>query len=148
MLLAVRRDAGSRAPGGPMASTQSKTRSGWVTFAGILILIAGAYNVVWGYAALDKKELFAESRLIYDNLEFWGVLFLIVGVLQLLTAILLFLRRATGLLLAVIGASTSAVFAFFALLSNTDWALTIIALDILVLWCVLGHFEDFEEGLE
>jgi hypothetical protein len=132
-----------------MALTQNKaTRSGWVTFAGVLILIAGGYNLIWGYSALDKKELFLESGLIYDNLEFWGVLFLIVGALQLLTAVLLFMRRSTGLLLAVIGASTSALFAFFSLLSNTDWSLMIIALDIIILWAVLGHFEDFEENLD
>jgi hypothetical protein len=132
-----------------MALTQNKaTRSGWVTFAGVLILIAGGYNLIWGYSALDKKELFVESGLIYDNLDFWGALFLIVGALQLLTAVLLFMRRSTGLLLAVIGASTSALFAFFSLLSNTDWSLMIIALDIIILWAVLGHFEDFEENLD
>jgi hypothetical protein len=121
-----------------------RRRSGWVTFSAVLVLIAGAYNIIWGYTALDKKELFNQSGLIYSNLDFWGWFFIIIGALQLLTAILLFTRRPFGAMLAAIGASTSALVAFFALLSGTDRALLVIAMDILVLWSVFAHFEDFE----
>ena len=106
--------------------------------------IAGGYNIIWGYAALDKKELFDEASLLYSNLEFWGWFFIVVGAAQILTAILLFARRVGGAILAGIGASLSALVAFFALLSNTEWALAIIALDVLVLWCVFAHVDDFE----
>ena len=127
-----------------MGIVDQRTRSGWVTLAAILVLIAGGYNIIWGYAALDKKELFDEASLIYSNLQFWGWFFIIIGALQLLTAILLFTRRPGGALLALIGASLSALIAFFSLLSNTEWAIVIIALDLFVLWSVFAHVEDFE----
>jgi hypothetical protein len=110
----------------------------------VLILVVGVFNVVWGFAALDKKELFVEGNLVYSNLEFWGWFFIIIGALQLLTAILLFGRRPGGAVLAVIGASVSAMMGFFSLLANSDWALAIIALDILVLWSILAHMDDFD----
>ena len=127
-----------------MELTETEHRSGWVTFGGVLVLIAGGFNVIWGYGALDKKELFDESRLIYSNLQFWGWFFLVVGALQILTAVLLFARRTGGAILAVVGATVSALIAFLGLLGNTDWALAILTLDVLVLWCVLAHVEDFE----
>ena len=127
-----------------METTKTGRRSGWVTFAGVLVLIAGGFNIIWGYAALDKKELFVESRLVYSNLEFWGWFFVVVGALQILTALLLFARRVGGAMLAVVGGGVSALIAFLALLANTDWALAILALDVLVIWSVLAHIDDFE----
>ena len=115
-----------------------------MTLAAVLIVIVGVYNFVWGYGALDKKELFNESSLVYSNLNFWGWVFIVIGALQILTAILLFARRVGGVILAGLGASASAVVAFLALLANTDWALVIIALNILILWSVFAHIDDFE----
>jgi hypothetical protein len=126
-----------------MESVDNRARSGWVTLSATLIVIAGAYNLIWGYAALDKKELFNESSLVYSNLDFWGWFFIVLGVLQILTAFLLFARTPVGAILAGLGASASALVAFLSLLSNTDWSLVIIALDILILWSVFAHMEDF-----
>ena len=123
---------------------QNRTRSGWVTLSAVLILIAGGYNAIWGFAALSRQELFHEASLIYQHLSLWGWLFVIIGVLQILTAILLFLRNPMGVALAALGATTSSFIAFFSLLSNPAWSLTIIALDLLVLWTVLAHVEDFD----
>jgi hypothetical protein len=36
-----------------------KTRSGWVTFAGVMLFIAGVLNVIYGIAAIgDSKSSF------------------------------------------------------------------------------------------
>jgi hypothetical protein len=126
-----------------MDTVETRSRSGWVTFSAVLIIIVGGYNLIWGYAALDKKELFDEAALIYSNLNFWGWAFIVIGALQILTAILLFMRRLWGAILAALGASFSAVMAFFALLANTDWAFLIIALDVLIVWSVVAHQDDF-----
>jgi hypothetical protein len=115
-----------------------------VTFSAVVILIVGSFNVIWGYGALDKKELFNESSLVYSNLSFWGWSFIVIGALQVLTAFLLFVRRVGGAILAGIGAAFSAVVAFLALFGNTEWSLAILALDILIVWAIFGHMEDFE----
>jgi hypothetical protein len=125
-------------------AVENRTRSGWVTLSAVLILMAGGYNAIWGYGALGKKELFHEASLIYSNLEFWGWVFLIIGVLQILTAFLLFTRHPMGVILAAVGATTSAFIAFFSVLSNPTWSLAIIGLDLLVLWTVFAHVDDFE----
>ena len=128
-----------------MEHTATRTRSGWVTFSGALIAILGGFNLIWGYSALEKQELFNEAALVYSNLEFWGWFFIIVGALQILTAVLVFMRNSWGALFALMGAGVSAIIAFFALLANADWALAILALDVIVLWSVLAHPEDFAD---
>jgi hypothetical protein len=132
----------SNVDGGSMY-TEERTHSGWVTLSAILVLVVGGFNFIWGYAALDKKELFDSRGLIYSNLDFWGWFFIIVGALQVLSAFLLFFRRPSGLVLTTMGASLNMMMAFFSLLSNTDWALVIIALDVLILWSLLAHSSDF-----
>ena len=126
-----------------MYEEEERTRSGWVTLAAVLVLVVGGYNIVWGYAALDKKELFHPSRLVYSNLDFWGWFFIVIGAIQLLAAFLLFARRPGGLVLTTMGASLNLMLAFFALLANSDWTFAIIALDVLILWSVLAHSTDF-----
>jgi hypothetical protein len=122
---------------------EERTHSGWVTLAAILVLVVGGYNIIWGYAALGKKELFNPHGLIYSNLDFWGVFYIVIGALQVLSAFLLFARRPSGLVLTVMGASLNMLMAFFALLANSDWAFVIIALDVLILWSLLAHSTDF-----
>jgi hypothetical protein len=122
---------------------EEQTHSGWVTLAAILVLVVGGYNIIWGYAALDKKELFDPHGLIYSNLDFWGVFYIVIGALQVLSAFLLFARRPSGLVLTVMGASLNLLMAFFALLANSDWAFAIIAFDVIILWSLLAHSTDF-----
>jgi hypothetical protein len=122
---------------------EERTHSGWVTLAAVLVLVVGGYNIIWGYAALDKKELFNPHGLIYSNLDFWGVFYIVIGALQVLSAFLLFTRRPSGLVLTVMGASLNMLMAFFALLANSDWAFVIIAFDVIILWSLLAHSTDF-----
>src|SRR5262245_37251313 len=105
-----------------------KTRSGWVTLAAVLVTIAGAYNIIWSLGALNKKQIFHEESLIYSNLTFWGWAFLIIGIAQVLTAVLLFMRNPAGPWIAVLGAGTSAFISFFTLAATPGWSLVIIAL--------------------
>ena len=36
--------------------------AGWLIFAGIMILLAGVLNVIWGIAAIDKAQFFLEDE--------------------------------------------------------------------------------------
>jgi hypothetical protein len=126
-------------------AVESRTRSGWVTLSAILITVVGAYNVLWGIGALNKKVLFRESSMLYANLTLWAWIFLVIGAAQLGTAVLLFQRRLLGAWMAGVGASVSAFIAVWAIAATPAWAVLIIALDVLVLWLVFSHYEDFEE---
>ena len=56
---------------------------GWYDFAGAMFGIAGAFNAIQGLSAVMKKEYFAGGTLLYDNLQFWGWAWLIIGVVQM-----------------------------------------------------------------
>ena len=48
----------------------SERRSGWVTFAGILLLLSGALNVIYGISAISNSKFFnqnADYCLLYTS---------------------------------------------------------------------------------
>ncbi|HEX2426109.1 MAG TPA: hypothetical protein VHM47_09530 [Actinomycetota bacterium] len=113
--------------------------TGWTRFATIAIGIAGTWNVLLGVGALTKRPYFNEHGLLYDNLTFWGWVWLVIGALQILTAILVARRSTAGKALALIGASSSMVVWFFSLGDRTFASILVIALDVLVLYALTAE---------
>ena len=79
---------------------------GWYDFAGAMFGIAGAFNSIQGLSAVLKKEYFAGGTLVYDNLQFWGWTWLVIGVLQVIAALMLLTGqgRVLGIILAALSA--------------------------------------------
>jgi hypothetical protein len=57
-------------------STRAVRITGWVWFAGILLIVGGCFNIIHGFAALERKEYFT-SDIVYSNLTFWGWAFIL-----------------------------------------------------------------------
>ncbi|MCH7616340.1 MAG: hypothetical protein IIB18_00535 [Chloroflexi bacterium] len=120
--------------------------SGWVTFAAIIVVIAGMFNLLSGIAAItETDQVKALNQVLYGiNIEAWGWFWAAIGVAQLITAILLFARNPTGAMLAILGATISATFTIFLIFVAPLWAITVVALDIGIIWAITANIEDFE----
>ena len=110
---------------------------GWYDFAGAMFGIAGAFNAIQGLSAIMKKEYFAGGTLVYDNLQFWGWAWLIIGVLQIGGAIMLF--SGQGRVLGIVLAALSAVVSFTSLGAYPVWAIIVITLDVLIIHGLTVH---------
>jgi hypothetical protein len=121
-------------------------RSGWITFAGVAALVAGGYNALSGIAALaDDDTLAAQaSEVLYGvDLTAWGWLWLIVGVLQLVTGVLILQRSSWGLGLGIGIAAFSAMMTVFVMFVFPLWALAVLTVDLLVLYGLLTRSDEF-----
>ena len=121
-------------------------RSGWVTFAGIAALIAGGYNALSGIAALSDDDTVASQaqEVLYGiDLTAWGWFWLIVGIAQLVTGVLILNRNMWGLWLGVGGACASAFITVFVMFVFPLWAIAVLTLDFLVLFALLTQSEEF-----
>jgi hypothetical protein len=121
-----------------MASSIEEQGSGWIGFAGIMLIIVGALNIVNGLWALDHKAT-VPAMLYEDNLETWGWIVLIWGILVVLAGFLVFSRNQFGRWIGIIAAS-------IAMIVNMTWifafpvaALVEVFLSALVLYALVVY---------
>ena len=110
-------------------------RSGWLLFAGIMILIAGVLNVVYGIAAIDNSKFFVQdTKYIISDLNAWGWITLIVGVLQLIAAVSIWRGGGFGMVVGMAVAMISAIVALLSIASYPLLSLAIFAIDVLIIY--------------
>jgi hypothetical protein len=125
---------------------QAFRRSGWVTFAAIVALIVGAYNGLSGLSTLTSDYPLIEQAhdvLFNISVDTWGWFWLIIGALQVLTGFLLLARNPWGRWLGIFFAALSAIMAVFAVFAWPLWAFSVLTLDVLVLYGLTAHGEEF-----
>ena len=109
--------------------------TGWLVFAGIMVVIAGVLNVIWGIAAIDTANFFVEdTQFIFEDLETWGWITLVIGVIQLIAAFSIWSGGEFGRWIGVFGASLSAMGALLSIPAYPFWALAIFGLDLLIIY--------------
>lgn len=112
----------------------NEQRSGWVTFAGVLLMIAGVLNVIWGIAAIADSSFFVEdTRYILSGLNTWGWVALILGILQVFAAFSLWSGGLYGRVFGIGTAGLSAIGALLSIPAYPFWSLAIFALDIIII---------------
>jgi hypothetical protein len=113
---------------------------GWVLFAGIMILIAGVLNVIWGIAAIDNANFFVQDeRYIISDLNNWGWIILIVGVLQLFAAFSIWAGGAFGRWIGIITASLGAIGALLSIPGFPLWSVSVFFLNVLVIYGLTAY---------
>jgi hypothetical protein len=121
-------------------------RSGWITFAGVAALIAGGYNALSGIAALaDDDTLAAQAQEVLYGIDLtaWGWFWLLVGVVQLITGVLILQRNVWGFWLGVTIAGLSAMLTIVVMFVFPLWAIAVLAIDFLVLYGLLTESDEF-----
>ena len=124
------------------AQTRRGRGTGWIVFAGVVMILAGgnmAINGLWALHASSQVEKTIGDTLLFSssNLDTWGWIYLIVGALVAIAGIAVFFRAAFGFWIGIIAALAQAFIAFFWIFSPY-WpaALIIIALDMLVIYAL------------
>jgi hypothetical protein len=112
----------------------AKTHSGWVTFAGVMLFIVGVLNVIYGIAAIGDSSFFVQDqKYILSNLNTWGWVTLIIGIIQLFAAFSLWSGGTYGRVIAIFAASLSALAALLSIPAYPFWSLAIFAMDIIII---------------
>jgi hypothetical protein len=120
-----------------MGTSRRSAGRGWYDFAAVLFAIAGIWNGLAGLSAIFKKEYFSEQSLLYQNLQVWGWVWLIMGLLQLGAAAALVAGGGRGMGIAL--AAVSCVIQFASIGAYPLWSILVIALDIVVIYGLTAH---------
>jgi hypothetical protein len=95
---------------------------GRVTFAGVLLLIVGTLNIVYGIGALDDANIFVnEKRYIFTNLNTMGWVMIVLGIIQLSGGFSLLAGNVYGRFIGIVAGSLGAIAALFSIGGNDPW---------------------------
>jgi hypothetical protein len=120
---------------------QEDTGQGWITFAAVMLLLTGVFNVIVAIAALlrDAVLVITPTGTLLFDLTMWGWIHLIGGGLQVIVGAALFTRAMWALVTAIVLAGLNAVAQLVFLPYSPVWSTIVIALDVLVIWAVVVH---------
>jgi hypothetical protein len=119
---------------------------GWLTFAGILLLIVGLMNFIGGIGAIDDSKFFvANTEFVIGDLNTWGWVIVVLGAMQVLTAFGLFARSSFARAAGVGFASMNALAQLLLLPAFPLWSLALFTMDILIIYGLVtyGGREDY-----
>jgi hypothetical protein len=115
--------------------------TGWGVFGSATLIVLGAVNVVNGFTAIEHSSYY-RSDIVYNNYTFWGWMFIIWGVLQLLAGGLVLARSTAGYFLGVSLALVAAILWFFMIFAAPMPALAGILLCVAVLFALTRGSEE------
>ena len=102
---------------------------GWLTFAGILLLIVGVMNFIGGIAAIDNANFFVHNaRYVFGDLNTWGWFNVVFGVVQVFAALAIWRGAPWGRWFGVACASGNAILQMVWIPSYPILAMTILTL--------------------
>jgi len=114
---------------------------GWVIFAGVVMVILGGFNIIYGLVAIFDDQHFVPTRggLLVFDLTTWGWITLIFGIVQVIAASALIAGRLWARLLGVILAGLNAWGQLALIDAQPVWSSIIIIVDVLVIYALTVH---------
>ena len=114
---------------------------GLILFAGILMIMVGCLQFFEGLVAVFNDTFYVATRnyLFQFDATTWGWIHLIVGLIVVLAGWGLLSGRTWARVVAITVAVLSAIANFLWLPYYPFWALTLITLDVFVIWAVAAH---------
>jgi hypothetical protein len=123
---------------------------GLVLFAGVLLLVSGFWNLIYGIAAIAQSHVFvANAHYVFGNLRAWGWVTLIFAILLLIAGGGIMVGNQIARWFGVVVLGLNLIEQMFSIPSYPFWSLTIIALDIVALYglCAYGSRENVEAAV-
>lgn len=116
----------------------TRRSSGWVAFAGYLMIVAGVFHAIAGLVALFKPSLYlaTDNHLFVFNYTGWGWVHIAIGILLALSAFSLFAGRLWGRIVAIFFATISALLNFGFIWAYPLWSIMIIIVDVIIIYSV------------
>ncbi|HJS95151.1 MAG TPA: hypothetical protein VJ741_12890 [Solirubrobacteraceae bacterium] len=114
--------------------------TGWITFAGTLLLLLGVMDVIYGIAAIGNAHFFVrDTSYVIGSLNTWGWVTLCLGVVELAVGVGVFFRNQIARWVGVVGLSIGAIVALLEMPAYPLWGLTLFAVNIVAVYALAAH---------
>ena len=122
---------------------------GWLIFAALMLILAGAFQAIDGLVALFKDEVYLvrpDGLVVNVDYRRGGRVHLVVGLLLIAAGAAIFSGRIWGRTVGVVAAIVSAVLNFAYIPAYPVWSLLIISVDIVIVFALIAHGGELRES--
>ena len=136
--------SGERASSSRDSASYPAEGSGWVLFAGIMIMMVGVLNIIWGIAAIDKSCVLRPGHEVHlQRPQAPGAgSCSCSAALQLAAAFSIWAGGGYGRWFGIATATVNAIAALLSIPAYPFWALAIFAVDVLVIYGLAAYGGD------
>ncbi len=124
--------------------------AGWVAFAGLLMMVIGGLDFLQGLVAVirDQYYLVGDNGALVLDVSQWGWIMMIWGVVLALVGYGLVSAAswARWVAIVLVGLNFIAQLGYDGSGQYTLWSLTVIALNIVILYALIVRWSDAKEG--
>jgi hypothetical protein len=129
----------TRSPGSDSYAVEERG-VGWLTFAGVLLLVVGTVNFIEGVAAIGNAHFFVgNTHYVFGSLNTWGWVALCIGVIQWTVGLGVFVRNQLARWIGVAILSLNSISALLMMPAYPFWSLTIFAMDMLAIYGLVAY---------
>ncbi len=127
-----------------MSEERSSGAVGWTMFAGVMMILIGAFHAIAGLAGILEDEFYAvtPNYVLEFDATTWGWVHLIGGAIVLFAGFSLFKGAVWARTVGVIIAAVSALVSFAWIPVYPVWSIIVIAIDVAVIWALTTHGRD------
>src|SRR3954451_1275962 len=131
----------------PRAQTETTGWTGWVAFAAFVMMLSGTLTGLSGFIAVINHNwsTFNNNGVPYGSAYGWGWWSMFVGLVVFSIGAALLRGSMFARTVAVFVAAGSLISQFLSLYIAPFWSLTVIVIDILVIWAVMVHGKEMKE---
>lgn len=128
-------------------STQ-QSDSGWAAFAGVVMLMVGSLDALWGLAGVlnDEIVLVGGEGAIIADISTWGWVHLVLGSLVALTGAGLLAGNSAARWFGVVIVAINAVAQIVWFPAAPLWTFLIVLLDVMIIYQLTARWEEQETG--
>jgi hypothetical protein len=136
----------STTPRGPSEATGW---TGWVAFAAFIMMLSGTLTGISGFLAVINHNwtTWNNDGVPYGTTYWWGWWTLFVGMVVFSIGAALLRGSMFARTVAVFVAAGSLISQFVSLNLAPFWSLTVIAIDLLVIWAVMMHGNEMRKDV-
>ncbi len=114
--------------------------AGWVLFAGIMLLVVGIMNTIYGIAAIDGSQFYAAgTNYLLTDLNTWGWILLSAGVIQMVAAFGVWSGSEIGRWVGMLSAGVNAIVQLTFISAFPLASVSLLAIDILVIYGLAAY---------
>jgi hypothetical protein len=123
---------------------QERQPTGWTVFAGMVLVIVGSIDALWGLAGILNDEVIVVGGhgAIIADITTWGWVHLILGSIMALTGMALFTGNSTARWIAVFFVTVNAISQIVWFPLAPLWAFLLILLDVTIIYHLTARWTD------